>query len=207
MVESVEQITQHVARTKGRIDKRYSVLSLDGGGVRGLMTTRILANIEKEVAAKIGKPFKITDAFDCVIGTSAGGLIALALAAGYSATELQDTVMEEMIPATFSNARGSIQKWFKPAYDESNLEGQFRKHIHTKLGFAKDANPTMADLKAKCRLRTCITAVNYHFEEGQGPSFTPRIFDTENPADLAKPILEIGRATSAAPTYFAPQTI
>lgn len=67
----------------------------------------------------------------------------------------------------------------------------------------------MADLqKRNPRLRTCITAINYTFNEEQGgPSFTPRIFDTLNPADLDKPILEIGRATSAAPTYFKPQTI
>lgn len=205
MVESITEQSKSICR----VDKRYSVLSLDGGGVRGLMTTMILAEIEAQIAAKIGKPFKITDAFDCVIGTSAGGLIALALSAGYSATELRDSVMEEMIPATFSNPRGSVAKWFKPAYDEGNLESQFRKHIHTKLGFRKEQNPTMGDLvKRNPRLRTCITAVNYSFDEkAGGPSFTPRIFDTLNVEDHDNFLLEIGRATSAAPTYFKPSTI
>ena len=46
----------------------------------------------------------------------------MGLAAGFSACELRDTVMEEMIPATFSKPRGTVMKWFKPAYDEKNLE-------------------------------------------------------------------------------------
>lgn len=72
-----------------RLDKRYVVLSLDGGGVRGLMTVRILVDIENKLRKALNKPdFKITDIVDCVIGTSAGGLIALALACGKSANEL-----------------------------------------------------------------------------------------------------------------------
>lgn len=114
-----------------------------------------------------------------------------------------------MIPATFAHPRGKIAKWFRPAYDEKQLESEFRKHIHTKLGFREEDNPTIADLvKKNPRLRTCITAVNYTFDRDHGgPSFTPRIFDTLNPLDQDKTLLEIGRATSAAPTYFKPSTI
>ncbi|CDW83966.1 patatin [Stylonychia lemnae] len=204
----VEHITRPAKKTERRLDKRYTVLSLDGGGVRGLMTTMILASIEEQISAKIGKTFKITDAVDCIIGTSAGGLIALGLSAGFSAVELRDSVMEEMIPATFSKPRGKVMKWFKPAYDESNLEGQFRKHIHKKLGFKPSDDPTLKNLKAaNPRLRTCITAIAYGYDESEGPSFTPRIFDTQNPLDDSKTILQVGRATSAAPTYFAPSKI
>lgn len=173
------------------------------------MTTMILCALEDDIREKTGKKdFKITDAFDCVIGTSAGGLTTLALAAGFSANELK-VVMKEMIPETFKDPRGSVQKWFKPAYDEANLEGQIRKHINKKLGFAASDNPTIADLVAKNpRLRTCITAVNYHFDEKEGgPSFTPRIFDTLNHDDHDITILSVARATSAAPTYFKPSTV
>jgi hypothetical protein len=40
-----------------RLDKRYTVLSLDGGGVRGVMTARILAEVERE----IGDQLKVVD--------------------------------------------------------------------------------------------------------------------------------------------------
>ena len=49
------------------------VLSLDGGGVRGLATSVFLYELEK----KIGKP--LSSKFDLVVGTSTGGIIALVI--------------------------------------------------------------------------------------------------------------------------------
>lgn len=72
------------------------------------MTTMILAEIEQQVETQIGRPFNITDAFDCIIGTSAGGLIAIGLSSGYSARELRDNVMDDMIENTFKNKRGTV---------------------------------------------------------------------------------------------------
>ena len=44
-----------------RPDKRYNVLSLDGGGARGLMTTEMLAALEQKLADKTGnQDFKIS---------------------------------------------------------------------------------------------------------------------------------------------------
>eukprot|EP00347_Sterkiella_histriomuscorum_P020703 403336801 len=205
----VEAITEPTPLSKVRIDKRYSVLSLDGGGVRGLMTTNILAEIEQQIETRIGKPFKITDAFDCVIGTSAGGLLAIGLSAGYSARELKATVMDEMIEQTFSSKRWKAETWFKPMYDETKLEDQIRKHIYTKLDLDGAREPTMADLAAKNpKLRTLITSIKYKFDEKHGgPQFTPKIFDTLNPHDNGKLVLHVARSTSAAPVYFAPQII
>lgn len=52
------------------------VLSLDGGGIRGLVLIQILMEIE----AALGKP--IQECFDWIGGTSTGGILALALARG-----------------------------------------------------------------------------------------------------------------------------
>ena len=49
------------------------ILSLDGGGIRGLVEIEILSEIERLT----GK--KITDIFDIIIGTSTGGIVALGL--------------------------------------------------------------------------------------------------------------------------------
>ena len=71
------------------VDKNYNVLSLDGGGVRGLITLKILANIEERLSKEKNRPdYKLTEDIDCIVGTSAGGLITLALASGYSCREL-----------------------------------------------------------------------------------------------------------------------
>lgn len=98
--EPINVVNQLLAGS-GRLDKRYSVLSLDGGGVKGLLTCRVLEEVEQEFRRKTGNHnFKILDAFDCVIGTSVGGLIALGLACGYSA-KLMAKAMEKMIPNIF----------------------------------------------------------------------------------------------------------
>ena len=57
------------------MDKPYRILSLDGGGIRGLVPALVLASLEAET----GK--RITDLFDLVVGTSTGGILALALTA------------------------------------------------------------------------------------------------------------------------------
>ena len=49
------------------------ILSLDGGGIRGLLQIEILSEIER----RTGK--KITDLFDIIMGTSTGGIVALGL--------------------------------------------------------------------------------------------------------------------------------
>jgi hypothetical protein len=72
-----------------------------------------------------------------------------------------------MISNTFKNKRSKAATWFKPAYDEKNLEEEIRKHIYTKMGWKPgQPDPTLADLAAvNPKLRTCITAMKYEFNE------------------------------------------
>ena len=63
-------------------DERFAVLSIDGGGVRGIFAAAVLANLECDTGTKI------TDHFDLIVGTSTGGIIALGLGAGMSPEEI-----------------------------------------------------------------------------------------------------------------------
>ena len=70
------------------------VLSLDGGGVRGLATSVYLFELEK----RLKKP--LSSKFDLVVGTSTGGIIALVI-----------SVLEIEGPQTFRNLfRGKLKK-------------------------------------------------------------------------------------------------
>lgn len=64
--------------------KNVTVLSIDGGGVRGYIPALILAEIEKLTGKAIG------ELFDLVVGTSTGGIIAVGLSAGIPARALAE---------------------------------------------------------------------------------------------------------------------
>jgi len=70
-------------RGKGKKKFRGRVLSLDGGGIKGLVLTRMLLSFER----LFGSP--IIHNFDWLVGTSTGGILALALATGKTAIECQ----------------------------------------------------------------------------------------------------------------------
>ena len=61
---------------------KFQILSLDGGGIKGLFSAAILAFLEEDLETKI------IDHFDLIVGTSTGGLIALGLGAGLTPREL-----------------------------------------------------------------------------------------------------------------------
>ena len=62
--------------------ERFQILALDGGGAKALFSAHVLARLEADLGVRIA------DAFDLITGTSAGGIIALALGAGLRAAEI-----------------------------------------------------------------------------------------------------------------------
>lgn len=78
-----EMLAQKAKYRKGVPKKGGRLLSLDGGGIKGVVETRMLLSMEK----LFGVP--ILHCFDWIIGTSTGGILALALMSGKSALECQ----------------------------------------------------------------------------------------------------------------------
>lgn len=70
------------------MSKKFRILSLDGGGIRGYLSIKILENIEKELNRESRKTIPIGERFDLIAGTSTGAIIAGLLAQGKSATEI-----------------------------------------------------------------------------------------------------------------------
>lgn len=62
--------------------KEFQILSLDGGGIKGLFSAAFLAKLEEDLN------IKIIDHFDLIVGTSTGGIIALGLGLGLSPRDL-----------------------------------------------------------------------------------------------------------------------
>jgi len=66
----------------------YKILSIDGGGIKGIAPASLLAIIEETTGENIA------EYFDLMVGTSTGGIIALGLGLGFSARELLSLYMD-----------------------------------------------------------------------------------------------------------------
>jgi hypothetical protein len=87
---------------KGAAPTAFKILSLDGGGIRGVFPAAFLAKLEEHLAGPIGSYF------DLIAGTSTGGIIAIALGLGLFAKDILK-LYEERGPAIFDQQHG----WFK----------------------------------------------------------------------------------------------
>lgn len=168
------------------------ILSLNGGGARGLFTINVLAEIERIIEQKTGqRDVKVGDYFDLITGTSIGGILALGLAAGKSARELE-AVFRKQAPLIFPTSQSLIKKWraaFSARYRSQPLFDAVASMVGT--------DTTFNDLNR----RVMIPAVN--LSTGK-----PQFFKTpHNPLfnrDGRLTLVDAAMATSAAPTYFAP---
>jgi predicted acylesterase/phospholipase RssA len=164
--------------------QRLRVLSLTGGGYRGLFTAAVLREIEQSI-----KPTRLADLFDVFAGTSIGGLIACALAAGAG----MDTVFEAIKTSgttVFPRKRAlAARRILGPAvYDAAAL----RAAVCHCLG---GASTMTADRLEKGLLVTSISGVT-----GAAVLFRSSWFGSKEAS--VETLTDICMATSAAPTYF-----
>jgi uncharacterized protein len=111
------------------------ILSLDGGGVRGLITLGLLTKVEAilrgRILAKFGAHeadrFRLCDYFDLIGGTSTGALIATLLALGYRVDDIV-TLYKKMAPSVFRNRR--LLAGIQSKFDSE----AFRKAVNATLG-------------------------------------------------------------------------
>ncbi|HWA00413.1 MAG TPA: patatin-like phospholipase family protein [Caulobacterales bacterium] len=107
------------ARLFGAGPKR--ILSIDGGGVRGILAAGILSEVERRLKRRSGKAdFRLCDYFDLIGGTSTGSIIAAALAMGRSVEEITQ-LYRELAPEVFS-AQGANAGIRKPRFDANRLD-------------------------------------------------------------------------------------
>lgn len=173
---------------------KIRVLSIDGGGIRGIIPACILGNVEKILRKISGNDeAQISDYFDLVAGTSTGGILtALILAPdpGYSAEDMVKLYMEHGAEIfTRSRLTKSIDRGglFHPLYQHEAIE----KILEDYLGDLK-----ISDLKRPCLIPT------YNIETGTA-TFVSTLGILKNPRH-DRFVKEVLRATTAAPTYFAP---
>lgn len=175
------------------------LLSLDGGGIRGVLALEVLAELEDLLRRERGgdETFVLADYFDYIAGTSTGAVIAAGLSYGMSVSELRKLYADngkEMFDRAFLTRR------FRYQYDSTRLKGL----LQSKFG----ADTTFGDE----RLHTLLMVVlrNASTDSPWPLSNNPRAKYNE-PArpdnNLLLPLWQLVRASTAAPVYFPPEVI
>jgi len=168
--------------------KMRRILSLDGGGIRGLVTCRWLEGVDAALR-KAGKP-GLLRGFDLIAGSSTGALIGCGLATGRDPATLaglyhdhRNTIFPGIAGRLWSRAgRFLVQGPSAPKYDGKGLDRVLKKVFgDARLGDAK--------------IPLLVTSYDTILRK-------PVIFKSFNAAHRELPMWEVCRASASAPTYF-----
>jgi len=170
---------------------RIKILSIDGGGIRGIIPAIFLAKLEEKLE------LPLSQVFDLIAGTSTGGIITLGLTTPdennspkYNSKDLvsfYEKFGEEIFSASFGHKIKSLGNLLQKKYDSSKLELLLKSYFGDTL-LSESLCPII------------ITA--YDIERRMAFFFKTRHARDKNQPNLDFLYRDIARATSAAPTYF-----
>ena len=178
------------------MNKKVCILSIDGGGIRGIIPATILKHMESCLQSKSGNPdVRLADYFDLMAGTSTGGILVCAyLSPGFTPSRPKFSAADAL---NLYKLRGDkifdVALWQKivsgfGTFDEKYSQEEIEKALSDYFG-----DTLLSELLKPC----LITA--YDIEKRKGHFFTSynAVTDIRN-----FKVRDVARATSAAPTYF-----
>jgi len=168
---------------------KFRVLSIDGGGIRGIVPAVILRRIVETAGFEL-----FIEQIDFVAGTSTGGLIALALASGMSPEEVVEMYVAmgpKVFDDTWRDDLLDLGKLFGADYDIGPLRRELRRRFGSRrLG----------------QLDKYVLIPTFDLDSGRGRNRTwkPKLFHNfRGPgSDRSALVVNVGLYTCAAPTYF-----
>jgi len=181
----------------GRLRPRYEaerprrMLSLDGGGIRGLITLGYLERIEELV----GRP--LCEFFDYIAGTSTGAIIAACLAQGMTVAGIID--FYERDGQTMFD-KSSWLDWWRHTYESGPLTEKLKSTFGPRRTLAPDDLRTLLLVVTHNRTTQSLWPVSSNPDAKYNDPSHPR-------CNLRTPLWQLVRASTAAPTYFPPELI
>jgi patatin-like phospholipase/acyl hydrolase len=170
------------------------IVSIDGGGIRGLIPAMVLAEIEK----RSGKP--VAELADLIVGTSTGGILGAALAgpqqhSAESLTELYLSDGPKIFHRSLLKRVTSVEGLLDERYDNAALRESLAEHLGT--GRLSQVRTGLFVTAYELRLRQ---AFFFRSSRAQGRDLPAGAAADEY--DFA--LTDVALATSSAPTYFEP---
>ena len=114
--------------------RRFRILALDGGGLRGAFTAAVLSKWATMLPTDGGQ--NLIKHFDLVAGTSTGAILAIGLGMGLTPMEILDFYRDEG-PAIFPTG-GSVRHWLKSKHDAKTLRQTLTKILGSRV-LSKDS--------------------------------------------------------------------
>ncbi len=179
------------------------ILSIDGGGIRGIIPGQILVSLEQKLQEISGNPdFRIADAFDLIAGTSTGGILTCLYLCPdkntgkpkFSAPEAVDLYLQHgdnIFDVSIFRRIESLDGVAEAKYSADALEKALKDYL--------------GDIKLGDLLKPCLIT-SYDITRRQAQFFNSADVKTQGSGwDFY--LRDVARATSAAPTYFEPANI
>jgi predicted acylesterase/phospholipase RssA len=173
------------------VTRRRRILSIDGGGIRGLIPAVLLESLE----AATGQPAR--DSFDFVAGTSTGAILAGGVAAGFSAEQLA-SLYRRRGPELFHQVPivGVLRRIVTgQLYDVARLRGMIAEELGDRASWRINDVPTDIMVTAK------------GLDDGHQWYFVKDRPEANRCRTGGYNLADCLTASAAAPTYFAPWEI
>ncbi|HSC52754.1 MAG TPA: patatin-like phospholipase family protein [Phnomibacter sp.] len=183
-------------------NSKVRILSLDGGGIRGIIPATIMVEIEQRLQQRSGNPdARLADYFDLIAGTSTGGILTgLYLCPGeknrpkFTAEEALGLYLDNghsIFQMEFLSKVAKLYVVFNEMYPKENIEKLMEQYF---------GNTELDDLLRPCLITSYdIRNRKAHFFNSVDAKAGKNIYNYK--------LKDVCRATSAAPTYFEPAKV
>lgn len=166
----------------------FRILSLDGGGIRGTLTIRLIERLSEKYPAFL-------DNVDLIAGTSTGGILALVLAAGLTPKHVREMYQDLGTRVFYDGPIDlAVEKVVKADYSSDTLCSIIKQVL---------GDITLGELKKKV-LISSFDLDNETIKPGSPRTWKAKFFHNFDPADpdYKEKVVDVAARTSAAPTYF-----
>ncbi len=178
--------------------KLTRILSIDGGGIRGIIPAQILVTLEEMLRQRTGRPdVKIGDYFDLIAGTSTGGIL--------TCIYLTPDKLDNQRPRFSSE--DAVSLYMEHGGEIFNVP--WKKKVMSANGYLDEKYPSepiesvldsyFGDLELKQLIKPCLIT-SYDVYDSKAHFFTQQ--DARQSEGKNFYVKDVARATAAAPTYF-----
>lgn len=177
--------------------KYTRILSLDGGGIRGIIPGQVVVSLEKKLAEKSGNPnARVAEYFDMIAGTSTGGILtclylfpdADGTTTQFSATEAVDLYLKH---------GGEI--FARSLWQRLRSQFGLGDEKYSEKPLVEALSRFLDDRKLSELVKPCLITA-YDIENRRATFFTQH--DAVENEEKDFPLIHVARSTSAAPTFF-----